>query len=134
MHEKTKILFAYTLLFLMVVMVIPYGASKVVTKNEVYAQINDIGLMGRRPFGGRTQTEKRCTCSNGCSLLTLGGPKGGDFMWCPSTRMYQYYNHSPMAWQLGLAGQYMPCMVRVGYYCVQQGGGPLMQMDGTSQY
>lgn len=113
--------------------VIGFGAWIGVEPYDAQAQMQSgMGMM--QPFGGRTQTEKRCTCSNGCSLLTLGGPRGGDFMWCPSTRMYQYYNHSPTAWQLGLAGQYMPCMMRAGYYCVQQGGGPLMHMDGTSQY
>ncbi len=133
MSERMQKTILFGSLLMIVAVMVPFGVSKVIEKKEAFAQM-DVGLMGRQPFGGRTQTEKRCTCSNGCSLLTLGGPKGGDFMWCPSTRMYQYYNHSPTAWQLGLAGQYMPCMVRVGYYCVQQGGGPLMQIDGTSQY
>jgi hypothetical protein len=86
------------------------------------------------PFGGRSQSAKYCSCSAGCWLIRVGFPRPGYFMWCPWTVTYMYYRIFPSAWQLGMGGSFTPCM-QISYpYCRYDGGGLLMNIDGTSLY
>ncbi len=87
-----------------------------------------------QPYGGRSQKVTYCTCTPGCFKVEIGGPKGGTFMYCVwGTRLYAHYNIYPNAWQLGLGGMYINCMQIAYPKCRDDGGGPLMKINGTSQ-
>ncbi len=104
-------------------------------------------------MGGRALNIIYCECEP-CNLITLGGPRGGDFMYCPAMyRMYEHYRPYPTAWQLGVAWGYKECHLII---CGQDGGssddddddddddevcscevvgaGPIVDFFGTSLY
>ena len=87
---------------------------------------------GLTPFGGMVQSMKVCTCS-ATILLTVGDPKGGDFMVTPATILYANFNFTPGRWVLGLAAPVsLACMVYKGNSCVQEGSGKPILIMGTS--
>ena len=85
--------------------------------------------------GGRSMTATPCTCTSGCVIVYVGPPVAGPRMYCPSsTRLYQYYNIWPSAWQLGNGTGFMACLFYMGFGCGPIGGGPLQYLNGTSAY
>lgn len=86
------------------------------------------------PFGGRSLAAVPCTCS-GCVLVTVGPPRPGTFMYCPTTsRLYKWYTLTPPAWQLGIATGFRICEELCPLGCCPIGGGPVILKDGTSLY
>jgi len=64
------------------------------------------------PFGG--QASSVIPCYNQAIFARLGPPRGGDFVWTPSTKTYQFGppQHSGQ-WLLGLAGAPYFCIVEI---------------------
>ncbi len=85
-------------------------------------------------FGGRSVNVTYCSCTPGCSKVVVLWPRGGQFMWCPWTRFYEFYKIYPPSWQLGTYFGWMACMQVKGNSCDSDGGGFLMMIDGTSVY
>ena len=82
------------------------------------------------PFGG--QTSIIIPCFNAAIYAVLGGPRGGAYIWTPSTRTYQYGppTHSGQ-WLLGLTSVPYICLVWVAPLFVLPGIG--IGMMGSSQ-
>lgn len=87
------------------------------------------------PFGGKIINTFYCTCSLN-TLLTIGSPMGGMFMYQPGTStLYRNYNvFFSGPWTVGLASGYSTCMVYSGNSCVSRGGGQLIRKIGTSGF
>ncbi|MEK9157839.1 MAG: hypothetical protein AAB638_01485 [Patescibacteria group bacterium] len=87
------------------------------------------------PFGGKILNTSYCTCSFN-TLLTIGGPIGGTYMYQPGTstlyRNYHVWSSGP--WTVGITSGYSTCMVYSGNSCVSRGGGPLIRKIGTSAF
>src|SRR5258708_4193751 len=64
------------------------------------------------PYGG--QISQIVFCYNKAIFARTGAPRGGDFIWTPSTKTYQYGppQHSGQ-WHLGLAGPPYYCVVSI---------------------
>lgn len=64
------------------------------------------------PFGGQTSTVVKCY--NQAIFARVGPPRGGDYIWTPSTRTYQFGppSHSGQ-WLLGLASAPYYCVVSI---------------------
>lgn len=82
------------------------------------------------PFGGQASLVH--VCYNNAIIAYVGAPRGGVFIWTPSTKTYQ--NGAPThsgQWLLGLAG--------APYYCIYSilpidvRAGSMITMLGTSQ-
>jgi|SRR5665213_24061 len=64
------------------------------------------------PFGG--QTNQIIFCFNDAIWVNLGPPRGGQFIWTPSTVTYEFGPPSHAGqWILGLAGPPYECLVSV---------------------
>ncbi|MFA7309597.1 MAG: hypothetical protein WC050_01695 [Candidatus Paceibacterota bacterium] len=82
------------------------------------------------PFGGRaTQVSP---CYNNAIIAYVGAPRGGVYIWTPSTRTYQFGapTHAGQ-WLLGLASAPYYCIISVVPIDVR--AGIAIQMLGTSQ-
>lgn len=107
-------------------------AGSLVVTGSLFLPANVDAQSIGRPFGGRSQSVRYCSCSAGCWKVSVGRPRGGTFMWCPWSTIYSYYNKFPPAWQLGMATGYVACM-QISYpSCRSDGGGMLMKINGTS--
>lgn len=84
------------------------------------------GKIPNVPFGGRILFVRPC---NTGLLLTIGLPRGGEYMLMPFSRVYLYGVFSPGSWTLGLAGP-TPVVCVVGKFPV--GAGLPILMVGTS--
>lgn len=64
------------------------------------------------PFGG--QISQVVPCYNQAIYANVGAPRGGQFIWTPSTRTYQFGppSHSGQ-WLLGLASAPYYCLVSI---------------------
>lgn len=82
------------------------------------------------PFGG--QASQVIPCYNSAIYLNLGAPRGGPFVWSPSTQTYRFGppTHSGQ-WFLGLAGIPYYCIVSVLPVIVYPG--TYITMMGSSQ-
>ncbi len=82
------------------------------------------------PFGGAVGVIK--PCYNNAIYAALGPPKGGPFIWTPSTRTYQFGppSHSGQ-WLLGLASAPYYCVVSI--FPVIVWPGIHIDMMGSSQ-
>ena len=70
---------------------------------------------GLLPFGGKITSIFPCTAAPGTLLLTVGPPKGGNFLYVPgASRLYSYYSIKPGSWVLGTASPGGAC-----YYLVR---------------
>jgi len=79
------------------------------------------------PFGGPIITIIPC---NTGALITLGGPRPGQYMYMPGTRSFLFGPPiHPGQWLLGLFGPPVPCVV--GLFVV--GGGAIITMHGSSR-
>lgn len=87
------------------------------------------------PFGGMVTVSIPCTCSTGMFLLTIGPPRGGQFVYQVGTQAYSNFNLPRVGvWTLGL---YVPggvCMIYAGKSCVATGLplGTITSVVGTS--
>lgn len=61
------------------------------------------------PFGGQTSNVTKCY--NQAIFARVGAPRGGDYIWTPSTRTYQF---GPPAF----VGQWLLGLASAPYYCV----------------
>ena len=61
------------------------------------------------PFGGQTSTV--VPCYNQAIFARVGAPRGGDYIWTPSTKTYQF---GPPTF----AGQWLLGLASAPYYCV----------------
>lgn len=61
------------------------------------------------PFGGQASTV--VPCYNSAIFARLGAPRGGDFIWTPATRTYQFGPPS-------FAGQWLLGLASAPYYCI----------------
>jgi len=61
------------------------------------------------PFGGQASTV--VPCYNQAIFARLGPPRGGDYIWTPATKTYQF---GPPAF----AGQWLLGLASAPYYCV----------------
>ena len=82
------------------------------------------------PFGGRTS--QVVPCYNNAIFAQVGPPRGGSYVWTPSTRTYQFGapTHSGQ-WLLGLASAPYYCLVSIAPVIVWPG--ILISMMGSSQ-
>ena len=82
------------------------------------------------PFGG--QASQVLPCYNNAILAYVGAPRGGAFVWTPTTRTYRFGapTHSGQ-WLLGLAGIPYYCIVTIVPVDVR--AGDAMTMLGSSQ-
>lgn len=82
------------------------------------------------PYGG--QISQIIFCYNEAIFARTGPPVGGDFIWTPSTRTYQFGppQHAGQ-WHLGLAGPPYYCVVSIDPVIVWPG--ILITMMGSSQ-
>ncbi len=82
------------------------------------------------PFGG--QASQVVPCYNQAIYANLGPPRGGPFIWTPSTRTYQFGppTHAGQ-WLLGLAGAPYFCVVSIQPVIVWPG--TYITMMGSSQ-
>lgn len=90
------------------------------------------------PFGGRmTSVIFNCECEP-CRLVSIGPPRGGNFMYCIPYVLYDHRMPYPMRWQLGMAGSPKVCHELVcgenGCVCVAIGSGLRVIMVGTSLF
>jgi hypothetical protein len=82
------------------------------------------------PFGGSIQ--KYVRCYNKAIFARVGAPNGGDFIWTPSTKTYQF--GPPMhtgQWLIGLAAPPYYCLVKT--QPIEVWSGTLITMMGSSQ-
>ncbi|NBV76891.1 lamin tail domain-containing protein [bacterium] len=64
------------------------------------------------PFGGQASIVRGCY--NSAIFARLGPPNGGDFVWTPSTRTYQFGPPKSVGqWLLGLSGVPYMCIVSI---------------------
>ncbi len=64
------------------------------------------------PFGGQASQVVRCY--NNAIYASLGPPRGGPYIWTPSTKTYQFGPPSHGGqWLLGLAGAPYYCVVSI---------------------
>ena len=82
------------------------------------------------PFGG--QASMVTPCYNNAIFSRVGAPRGGDYIWTPATRTYQFGppTHGGQ-WLLGLAGAPYFCVVSILPVIVWPG--IHITMLGTSQ-
>lgn len=85
-------------------------------------------------FGGVVTASYPCPCS-GNFLLTVVGPKGGQFVYYPGTQAFLSYN-LPMV-GVGVVGNYTPggvCLIPIPYGCTTAGFpiGTISSVVGTS--
>lgn len=82
------------------------------------------------PFGGAISTIK--FCYNEAIFARVGAPRGGDFIWTPSTVTYRFGppQHSGQ-WLLGLASPPYYCVVSIVPVIVWSG--IMITMMGSSQ-
>lgn len=82
------------------------------------------------PFGGQASTV--VPCYNQAIYAGLGPPRGGPFVWTPSTKTYQFGppTHAGQ-WLLGLAGAPYFCVVSIQPVIVWPG--TYITMMGSSQ-
>jgi hypothetical protein len=82
------------------------------------------------PYGGRIS--QIVFCYNNAIFARTGPPVGGDFIWTPTTKTYQYGppQHAGQ-WHLGLAGPPYYCVVSIEPVIVWPG--ILITMMGSSQ-
>lgn len=82
------------------------------------------------PFGGRTS--QVVPCYNQAIYASVGPPRGGPFVWTPSTRTYSYGppTHAGQ-WLLGLASAPYYCIVSIEPVIVWPGTAIIMM--GSSQ-
>jgi len=81
------------------------------------------------PFGGQIGIVK--PCYNNAIYAALGPPRGGPFVWSPSTRTYQFGPPRFVGqWLLGLASAPYYCIV--SSFPVIVGPGPHIDMMGSS--
>ncbi len=82
------------------------------------------------PFGGQASIVR--PCYNSAIFARLGAPRGGDFIWTPSTRTYQFGPpRSVGQWLLGLASVPYHCVVSLSPIDVWPG--VAIMMMGSSQ-
>lgn len=82
------------------------------------------------PFGGQASIVR--PCYNSAIFVRLGAPRGGDFVWTPSTRTYQFGPpRSVGQWLLGLASVPYHCVVSLAPIDVWPGDAIMMM--GSSQ-
>jgi hypothetical protein len=82
------------------------------------------------PFGGRASQVS--PCYNNAIISYVGAPRGGVYIWTPSTRTYQFGPPSHAGqWLLGLAGAPYYCIITVVPIDVRAGIN--ITMLGTSQ-
>ncbi|MDP3646037.1 MAG: hypothetical protein Q8R25_03040 [bacterium] len=82
------------------------------------------------PYGG--QISQIVFCYNKAIFARTGPPRGGDFIWTPSTKTYQFGppQHAGQ-WHLGLAGPPYYCVVSIEPVIVW--AGILITMMGSSR-
>lgn len=82
------------------------------------------------PFGGRISLV--VPCYNNAIFARVGAPRGGDYIWTPSTKTYRFGppTHSGQ-WLLGLASGPYYCIVSIVPIIVWSGTG--ITMMGSSQ-
>ena len=82
------------------------------------------------PFGGQASQVR--PCYNQAIYAALGPPRGGPFIWTPSTKTYQFGapTHAGQ-WLLGLAGAPYYCIVSIQPVIVWPG--TYITMMGSSQ-
>ena len=82
------------------------------------------------PFGGQASIVR--PCYNSAIFTRLGPPRGGDFVWTPSTRTYEFGPpRSVGQWLLGLASVPYHCVVSLAPIDVWPGDAIMMM--GSSQ-
>lgn len=82
------------------------------------------------PFGGQINVFRRCY--NTALYANLGPPRGGPYIWRPSTLTYQFGPPSHVGqWLLGLAGLPYYCVISVQPVIVWPG--TYIMMMGSSQ-
>src|SRR5438045_1399885 len=81
------------------------------------------------PFGG--MIGQIVFCYNNAIYAAVGPPRGGPFIWTPSTRTYQFGPPRQVGqWLLGLAAPPYYCLVSIQPLIVWSG--ILMTMEGSS--
>lgn len=84
------------------------------------------GSQAQKPFGGRILVVRPC---NTGLLLTVGPPRGGEYMLLPGSSVYAFGVFKPATWVLGLAAA-LPVVCVLGKIPI--GAGLRIIMVGTS--
>ena len=87
-----------------------------------FALPSSLEAQGLPPFGGLSTIVFPCTCSMNF-LITIGPPKGGQFIYQPGVSRINRYGMvlRPGAWQLGLYTPGGVCMIYLGKGCSSYG-------------
>lgn len=121
-----KLLRTFFLLLILVVVIFSFFAF---SSKDVRGQAS--GGIG---FGGVVTTSFPCPCS-GNFLLTVVGPKGGQFVYYPGTQAFLSYNLPTVG--VGVVGNYTPggvCLIPIPKGCMSIGFpiGTISPVVGTS--
>jgi hypothetical protein len=82
------------------------------------------------PFGGQASVVRMC--QTGVTYLKLGPPRGGEFIWSPTTRTYDFGPPRHVGqWFLGLAGLPTFCVISIFPTIIWHGD--YIMMMGSSQ-
>lgn len=113
------------------------------TNSEPETTSRSLGAFGGFgiPFGGKVIFTEGCAsffCGGANELIHVGPPRGGVFAINSTTNTYEFYNWSVGNWVLGLAGGFdicfeQVCIPGVDCICVPVGGGPAVEIIGTSK-
>lgn len=112
-----------------------YGISQLtsfITQIFSSSNISPKPTVSANTFGGRITIVIPCTCTPGTKQISVGPPKGGDFLVTPGSQVYDYGNISPGTWVLG---DYSPggvCAIRISGECVPKPTTGTVVKMGTS--
>lgn len=77
-----------------------------------FAAFGGPGILEAREFGG--QTSVVMPCFNAAIFTIVGPPRGGTYIWTPSTKTYSNGPPSrPGQWILGLSGAPYICLISI---------------------
>ncbi len=96
MFNSKKLALILLIAFFSMATLYPISASAQISSLYSYS------YSGIKPFGGRIISMQPCKTPSGM-MLTIGGPKGGQFLLTDSSQVFNYGVFNPGVWTLGNA-------------------------------
>ena len=110
---------------------LPY---RLVTPSDENQEASIGGAIGH--FGGMVEYVIFCTCSvDGSAVITVGPPRGGDFLYIPEiTKVYEYFMIPRVGvWVLGNYNPGGQCLIYAGEDCAVVPNQGTISIVGTSR-